>query len=79
MNFIYTLTLEILLAYLRFRFSVKHIPMKNCFVLLLITLSIGLSKAQNNDYRFVASAHSGYTYLSIYNNVTGMDLNIEKV
>jgi len=51
--------------------------MKSCFVFLLITLSIVLSKAQNNDYRFVASAHSGYTYLSIYNKVTGMDLNIE--
>lgn len=25
----------------------------------------------------MASAHSGYTYLSIYNKVTGMDLNIE--
>jgi len=51
--------------------------MKNCFVFLLITLSVILAKAQNDDYRFVASAYSGYTYLSIYNNVTNMDLNIE--
>lgn len=58
-------------------FSIEIIPMKSCFIFLLITLSIVLFKAQNDDYRFVASTYTGYTYLSIYNKVTGNDLNIE--
>jgi len=51
--------------------------MKSCLIFLFIALSTILGKAQNNDYRFVGGVYSGYTYLSIYNQFTDMDLNVE--